>query len=120
MFEGGLQSEKDVEAEGVVSAIPPIMSVFSACVILPVVSYLSHSLPCHSSSAHDHPNAFTLAQVASAKEHRHLHISPYIPLTEGKSTADRIEHATDKQHHCHMKDVILLHWLILRGRNEDM
>ena len=29
----------------------------------------------------DHPNVFTLAQVASAKEHRHLHISSSIYLT---------------------------------------
>ena len=37
MFGGGLQSEKDVEAEGV-SAIPPIISVFSSWLILPVVT----------------------------------------------------------------------------------
>ena len=71
-----------MEAEGGVSAIPPIISVFSTLLDPASSSYLSHSpLSQFICTCTDHPNVFTLAQVASAKERRHPHISSSIYLT---------------------------------------
>ena len=69
MFEGGLQSEKDVEAEGVVGDTPRNFCIFSL-----VDPASSHILVSQSSLSQlicactDHPNAFTLAQVRLRKD----------------------------------------------------
>ena len=60
MFEGGLQSAKDMEAEGGVSAIPSHNLSFQPCLILPVVTYLSHRA--HLSALVHCTNASALAQ----------------------------------------------------------
>ena len=71
MFEGGLQSEKDVEAEGRCQRYHPTISVFSTWLILPVVTYLSHSLPClQLSCTLDHSsNVLMLAQDRLSAKH---------------------------------------------------
>ena len=63
------------------SAIPPTISVFSTCLILPVVTHLSHSLQhlSHSCCVHltIHPNArLWLKSLSSTKTaHTHLNIT---------------------------------------------
>ena len=57
---------------------PVFSSVVSASSLILVSQSSLSQLIC---TCTDHPNVFTLAQVASAKEHRHLHISSSIYLT---------------------------------------
>ena len=111
LFEGGLQSEKAWRPRGL-SAIPPTISVFSTCLILPVVTYLSHSLQHLSHSCCVHltiPSQRTLwLKSLSATKTAHTHLNITLHISHGSHTFVPISWVCKKQTSNHTQQGDLL------------